>query len=370
MKNKFLKLWEFIKKISIPDIVFVITILVLMIIPNTKFDKADYDFIEKRPLAAFPKLIKNGGINKEFGKLFENFYNDRFRKREICINKNILIKSFINQRMENDIAMTGKHGWVFYKGDNSIANYQNKVLFSDFELLKIKHNLEVLNRWCNKNGIKLIVIIPPDKNRIYGEYYPKNIKKINPKSRVELLREFLDENSNIKIIYPIEQMYERKKMDEEPLYYHTDTHWTQTGSYIAYNEIFKQIAQKYPYLQNVDCNKLRTERKNYSGDCTINPKKKKSDFTYLFYDEPVLKYTIKKYDLKIAIIGDSFSGELSRWLSKSFDVQYNQYNKTVEQFNAFSIKNWEDRILSYNPDVLIIEFVERYADKLLDLYKE
>ena len=58
MKNKFLKLWEFIKKISIPDIVFVITILVLMIIPNTKFDKADYDFIEKRPLAAFPKLIK------------------------------------------------------------------------------------------------------------------------------------------------------------------------------------------------------------------------------------------------------------------------------------------------------------------------
>lgn len=370
MKNKFLKLWEFIKKISIPDIVFVITILVLMIIPNTKFDKADYDFIEKRPLAAFPKLIKDGVINKEFGKQFESFYNDRFRKREICINKNILIKSFINQRMENDIAMTGKHGWVFYKGDNSIANYQNKVLFSDFELLKIKHNLEVLNRWCNKNGIKLIVIIPPDKNRIYGEYYPKNIRKVNPKSRVELLREFLDENSNIKIIYPIEQMYERKKMDEEPLYYHTDTHWTQTGSYIAYNEIFKQIIQMYPYVQQPDYKKLHTERKTYSGDCVINPKKKESGFSYLFYDEPVGNYNITKYNLKIGVVGDSFSNDLLNWLNRSFNTQKYQYNETVELYNKFSMKMWEGRILSYNPDVLIIEFVERYADKLLDLYKE
>ena len=370
MEKRLLKIWEFVREINIPDVIFAVVILVLVILPNTKLDKSEYDYVEKRPLATFPKLIKDGEINREFGKQFESFYNDRFRNREICIDKNLIIKGFINQRTENHIVLRGRHGWMFYKGDNSIANYQNKVLFSDSELLKIKHNLEVLNDWCNRNEIKLIVIIPPDKNRIYGEYYPKNIKKINPKSRVELLREFLDENSNIKIIYPVEQMYERKKIDKEPLYYHTDTHWTQTGSYVAYNEIFKQIAREHPYLQNVDCNKLRTERKNYSGDCTINPKKKKSDFTYLFYDEPVLKYTIKKYDLKIAIIGDSFSGELSRWLSKSFDVQYNQYNKTVEQFNAFSIKNWEDRILSYNPDVLIIEFVERYADKLLDLYKE
>ena len=370
MRNILGKIWKFVKKVSLPDAIFVTAILIIITIPNIMLNKKQYELVEKRPLAKMPKLIVNGKINKELGKQFENFYNDNFWQRNTCIDKNLAIKGFINGRMEGYLEIEGQNGCLFYKGDDSVSNYKNKVLFSDMELLRIKHNLDILNVWCNKNGIKLIVVIPPDKNRVYGEYFPKHIKKVNPKSRVELLREFLDENSNIKIIYPIEQMYERKKMDEEPLYYHTDTHWTQTGSYIAYNEIFKQIAREHPYLQNVDCNKLRTERKNYSGDCTINPKKKKSDFTYLFYDEPVLKYTIKKYDLKIAIIGDSFSGELSRWLGKSFDISYNQYNKTVELFNKFSMEMWEDRILAYNPDVLVVEIVERYADKLLDLYKE
>lgn len=380
MKEKlgkfFRNIWEFIKNISIPDIIFVVVIFILMVIPNTKFDKRELDFVEKRPLATLPKLIVDGEINKEFGKQFENFYNDRFRKRGICIDKNLAIKSFINGRKENSAEMEGLDNWIFYKGDNSVANYQNKTLFSDLELLKIKHNLEILNSWCNKNGIKLIVIIPPDKNRIYGEYYPRHIKKVNPKSRAELLKEYLDENSDIKIIYPVEQMYKRKKMDNEPLYYHADTHWTPSGSYVAYNEIFKQIKRKYPYVQQVDYSKLHVKRMTFKerfgrfGDGAINLKIKDPDFAYLFYDEPLSNYSPKRYNLKIGIIGDSFSNELTSWLGRSFNTQYYWYNEKVELFDDFSMKMWEDKILSYNPDVLVVEFLERYAYKLLDLYKD
>lgn len=344
--------------------------------PNTKFDKSEYDYVEKRPLAMLPKLFNDGQVNKEFGKQFESFYNDRFRKRSICIDKNLAIKGFINGRMENSLEVEGLDNWIFYKGDNSVANYQNKTLFSDVELLKIKHNLEILNSWCNKNKIKLIVIIPPDKNRIYGEYYPRHIKKVNPKSRAELLKEYLDKNSDIEIIYPVEQMYKRKKMDNEPLYYYTDTHWTPSGSYIAYNEIFKQIKQKYPYVQQVDYNKLHVKRMTFKekfgrfGDGAINLKTKDSDFAYLFYDNPTNGYNLKRYNLKIGIIGDSFSNELSGWLNRSFNTQHYWYNEKIELFDDFSMKMWEDKILSYKPDVLVVEFLERYAYKLLDLYKD
>ena len=371
------KIWSFIKRISVPDVIFVIAIAIFIIIPNTKFDKDEYDFVEKRPLGVLPKLIKdNGEVNKEFGKQFENFYNDRFRKRTVCIDANLYLKGLINRRMENSLEMEGLDNWIFYKGDNSIANYQNKVLFSDMELLKIKRNLDLLNNWCRKNNIKLIVVIPPDKNRIYGEYYPRHIKKVNPKSRVELLREYMDKNSNVKIIYPVEQMYVRKKLDNEPLYYYTDTHWTPVGAYIAYSEILKQIKQKYSYVEPVDYNMFETKRMTFKemfgrdGDGAHNLKIEDSDFKYLYFDKLLKDCKPRRYNLKVAVIGDSFSGELSKWLKNNFNIKYYWYNEKVELFDNFSMAMWEDKILSYKPDVLVVEFLERYAYKLLDLYKD
>ena len=374
--RKILKdIWGFIKKVSVPDVIFVIIILVFIIIPNTKFDKKQYELVEKRPLAKMPKLIVDGKVNKEFGKQFENFYNDRFRKRNACIDRNLAIKGFINGRMEGYLEVEGQDGWLFYKGDNSVSNYQNKVLFSDVELIRIKHNLDVLNSWCNKNGIKLIVIIPPDKNRVYGEHFPKHIKKVNPKSRVELLKEYLDEYSGVRVIYPVEQMYVRKKFDNEPLYYYTDTHWTPVGAYVAYSEIIKQISKSYPYVKTVDYNKLNPKRMTFkerfgrNGDGADNLKINDYDFKYLYYEDNK-NYHPVMYNIKVAIIGDSFSGELMHWLNKSFQANLFWYNEKVDLFNNFSMKLWEDKVLSYNPDILIVEFVERYAYKLLDLYKD
>lgn len=379
MKEKlgkfFRNIWEFIKKVSIPDVIFLIVILILFILPNTKFDKKKYEFIEKRPLATLPKLIVDGKINKEFGKQFESFYNDRFRKRSVCIDRNLAIKAFINCRKENALEIEGENKWLFYKADNSVANFQNKVLFSDTELLKIKRNLDILNAWCRKNNIKLIVIIPPDKNRIYGEYYPKHIKKVNPKSRVELLREYMSENSNIEIIYPVEQMFERKRLDDEPLYYYSDTHWTPSGAYVAYNEILKQIKHYYSNVEPVDYKKMTTKKMTFEqrfgryGDGADNLKIKDYDYEYLFF-EKANNYNPRKYNTKIAVIGDSFSGELIQWLNKTFNTKNYWYNEKAELFDDFSMEMWEDKILSYKPDVLIVEFVERYAYKLLDLYKD
>lgn len=382
MKEKLQKIlgqiWEFIKKVSIPDAIFVAVILILFILPNTKFDKKEYEFVEKRPLATMPKLIVDGKINKEFGKQFENFYNDRFRKRNVCIDRNLAIKGYINGRMENYLEIEGQDSWLFLKADNSIANFQNKVLFSDVELSKIKRNLDILNAWCRKNNIKLIVIIPPDKNRVYGEYYPKHIKKVNPKSRVELLREYMSENSNIEIIYPVEQMFERKKLDNEPLYYYSDTHWTQTGSYVAYKELLKRMKKHYSFIVPIDNADLKTtrmtfkERFNREGDGVDNLKMggRYNDHDYLVFQDLKNGQNEKKYNLRVTFLGDSFSGELRGWFSRSFYVNSITYNETVELADNFSMALWEDKILSYNPDVLVVEFLERYAYKLLDLYKD
>ncbi len=375
MRNILGKIWKFVKKVSLPDAIFVTAILIIITIPNIMLNKKQYELVEKRPLAKMPKLIVNGKINKEFGKQFENFYNDNFWQRNTCIDKNLAIKGFINGRMEGYLEIEGQNGCLFYKGDDSVSNYKNKVLFSDMELLRIKHNLDILNVWCNKNGIKLIVVIPPDKNRVYGEYFPKHIKKVNPKSRVELLREYMSKNSDIEIIYPIEQMYARKKHDSEPLYYYTDTHWTPVGAYVAYNEIIKQINKSYPYVKTLDYHKLDSTRMTFkerfgrNGDGADNLKTDDYDIKYLFYKDSK-NYNPAKYDLKVAIIGDSFSGELLFWMGKGFDVNRYLYNEKVELFVDFSMKLWEDKVLSYNPDILIVEFVERYAYKLLDLYKD
>lgn len=379
MKEVFYKIYNFLKTINILDLVFLIVLLVILIIPNTKFDDSKYEFIEGRPLAKLPSFVAEGKINKNFGKEFEDFYNDRFRKRSICIKASINIKSFINRRFENTIGIQGQNGWFFYKGNSSIANFQNKILFTDKELLKIKNNLESLNNWCVKNNIKLVVVVPPDKNRVYGEYYPPYIRKVNPKSRVELLKEYLDSNSKIRIIYPVEQMQVFKSQNNELLYYYTDTHWTQSGSYITYEQIMNCIKQKYPYVRQIDNSKLlvkkMTHKEKFGTDGDIVnglDVKDISQFSheYIFYEDCPKIYRPRKYNKKVAILGDSFSTEIYNWLSKSFDTKRFWYNETPDLLDNFSMKLWEDKILSYKPDILVVEFVERHSHKLLDLYKE
>ena len=378
-----MKIKEFLKerllsKISLPDLLLIIFLIILFIVPNTKFSNQEFDGIEKRKLVTFPKFLVNNKINMKFGQQFGLFYNDRHRKRSDFIDFYFLVNELINGKQENLSGIEGKDNWFFTTIDDSIRIFQNLSFFDYSELIKIKNNMERLDKWGKENGIKVIFLIPPGKSSVYGEYFPSKYKKINSEGRIDLLKKYLDNNSYLNLLYPKKLLIDAKT-DDELLYYKGDTHWTLLGSYLVYKELVSEInkTMNKTFLP-INIDEFNYEKKSYKeafgkdGDICGNMRMQDgcNDVKYKIFTSFKKGYTPEKYNFKILYIGDSFSDALIYWTNFNFNYERYWYNETAELCDNFSIKLLEKDILDKKPDVLVIEMVERLSFKLLDLYKD
>jgi len=97
----------------------------------------DRDIIERfenRNLTKKEKIIISGRINNFFFKNTEEYLMDHFTLRRKIIDTYIYLDNFLVGRIENETAFMGKNKWLFYKGGNSIRNYQNIDNYNDDEI--------------------------------------------------------------------------------------------------------------------------------------------------------------------------------------------------------------------------------------------
>lgn len=153
--------------------------IAFMFVPVLHINRDEISVQENRTLAKYVPLIDDdsGAINYNFGKDFESWFNDRFFGRKQFIKTSKKIDMYINNEIKNFDAMAGKENWLFTKRWNSEDMFRNKYLFDDEDLSKLKHRLESLQMWLSKRDIKLYLMLVPDKERVYGEYYPTDIRR-------------------------------------------------------------------------------------------------------------------------------------------------------------------------------------------------
>lgn len=154
------------------DMIFVFIFFISLMIPISNISNEIISKNENRNLSKYQPLITNEHkINYNFGKDFENYFNDRFFGRDLLLSYNKKIESLFNSKYGNGLVVVGKNNWLFFNGDNAIENYQNINLFSGKELKQISNYLQTVNEWCEKNGKFFYFFIIPDKDKIYGEYH-------------------------------------------------------------------------------------------------------------------------------------------------------------------------------------------------------
>ncbi|MCI7223515.1 MULTISPECIES: alginate O-acetyltransferase AlgX-related protein [Fusobacterium] len=352
--------------------IYLIIAFIILIIPILKIDKKEKDDIENRNLSKKPSFIIENKINLNYGKEIEQWLNDHFFKREKILKFYKKLDRKLKNRVENEKVFMGKEKWLFYKGDNSIRNYQNIDLFTDEDLKLIVKNIKNRKKWLKKKGISYYLFIAPDKNKVYGEFYPNFIKKVNTIGRVEQLKESFNRNE-LEIIYPLERLLLEKTKSEDLLYYKTDTHWNSYGAFIGYEELLKVIKRDFvdieeikekdlnisykPYL-NGDLGKMLSLNFNqYKKDNYKNIVIKNQEFEYIKNNprgEGILTKSNKKY--KVLILRDSFMTDMHPYISQTFgEVNY----IWTHDFNSF-----QKLIEEYNPDIIIQEIVERYIFSL------
>ena len=92
---------------------------------------------EKKKLASFPSLIKDGSFNKKVFGEFDDYLADHFAYKEKLVTANAILRSALfNESAENQV-IKGKDGYLFfrtgvenYQGEDVLTKLSSKELFS------------------------------------------------------------------------------------------------------------------------------------------------------------------------------------------------------------------------------------------------
>jgi hypothetical protein len=358
------------------DIVFVCCFFVLLFIPMSNVSHQDRTVSENRMLATYQPLFKGGQINPEYGKQFEAWFNDRFgyRKKVIAFYDRVVQLSGLWNG--NAKVLVGKNGWLFYKSDDTLLNYSNKVVLNPESMAHGLDYLSALNSWAKRHNKKFYYVIAPDKNKIYGEYF-RLVNKVKPDSEGignQFFR-YIKANSDIDVIYLYETLLKHKQ--DGWLYWKEDTHWNQYGAYVGYLEIMNHITKDFkikPYVvHSWQMNPHGGVLRQMLGDAYVEDK------APVLYKEPV--HTVAKncavqassaggseYRIdcenprgkgKVFVLRDSFSIDLLEYYARTFAkvTAVWRYDITPEYLD----------LIDKQFDIVILENVERAIPIVLNV---
>jgi len=272
-------------------------------------------------------------------------------------------------------AIVGDDGWLVFTAEGDIEDYQRVNLFTKDELAQFQKNLDALSAKYAERGITLLVIVPPNKNSIYPERVPSQIPALGSESKLDQVVTYLQAHGQTQVIDLRPALMVAKS--ERQVYYATDTHWNDYGIYIAYFALMKELNKVYPNLvvhpisdfKIVERDPERLDLANNMG-ITLLPESK-----IQFVNQFDLHTKYKNINLgqrklmfsynpdvslpNLVMYYDSFFFGVVPMLGEHFHNGY-----FIQNYTGGGLWNlsWVDE---QNPDVVIIEFAERYLDDLL-----
>lgn len=382
------------KHYSRVDILFLVACIIILFIPMSNISDAKKSDTENRNLAVWkPFIDKKEGINYNFGRDFDSWFNDRFNLRSelLAFNDRYLhLFNNVADYYETEHAILEKNtGFMFTKKYNSLGMYLRTNLYTQAECEKIKATLTNLQAYFKANDVKLYILLSNDKESIYPELYPKYYIPRPHKSRQEQLVEIISSIDGLGLIYPKEKILDAKN-DGNFIFLKGDTHYSPygecaRGSLIEYMEIINTLSNDFLIKDILTTDDFTTEQMLVGGDIfdqlkslnleeelvevfrLKNPKAKVAQHSSIREVNDVLVINNHKVEnsLKVVMIGDSFHTRYRKFLGENF-------NKFISLFfgdgRPFILDDeLKLQLFSEKPDILILESTERFLDRFLYL---
>ena len=279
---------------------------------------------------------------------------------------------------------------------NQKEEFSNDILtpLSDRLMSQIINNIKILKEYASKNNFKVYIAVVPSKEYIYQEediYHP-NYKRENVYTLVEKVKEELGYD----IIYPAEEF--RKLKQDEVLFYKTDHHLSNIGSYEFYKCIINRINKDF---KDINITPLSEFNKFYNN--LVRPVEYRTfekggniERVQIDDDKTLLKYNYEYYDYKnldsinvisnfpygehinpngkykMFIIGNSMIETLTYFLDTNFyEIVKYRFNSSLEKpprREEMDMKGYEPFIEEEKPDILLIVLSAGFIPKLQYLY--
>ena len=300
-----------------------------------------------------------------------NFENNLIMKN-LLIEKTNWLHLKIGDRVFPEVVI-GKGGWMEYSGDGNLDDFQIvQPLWNKHSLAK---RLAAFEKYLNEQGITLLIVVAPNKASIYPERLPEEIQPLSTQTRLDYLISALKER-NLPPVLDLRPALQQAKLEQE-VYYVSNTHWNGYGAFVAYTAILNELSKTHPELQPYKPEELHlgTKRATVQDIAKLLQANfiKEPHFFYVPKDHPVQSLTLKDYygfnhitsvddeNLPtLLMIHDSFGYRfLNEYMSMNFKKAYfiHSGEDTPLYLNRAAIEQ-------FNPDIIVIEIVERSLNNL------
>jgi len=290
----------------------------------------------------------------------KNYFSKNYGLKESLLEYylNFKINTLKESALPNQV-VKGKNDWLFL-GNKHHKSFNNAFGNDDFTKKKasqINNNLKKISTYLDSEKIPFYFVIAPDKNQIYSEQLPFQLKKNN--TRTNKLIKKIKSETNINCFSLHKVLIENKHKSE--LYIKTDSHWNSYGAFIGYQEIMKKInTQNLFKTEKIEDYNI-IETLNFSGDLSnmllsskkasniIFERKKPNNIEVISYTSYSQHYKNKNGSGKLMIYRDSFTNALTPFFNNTFNevIYIRGHNLNRKLINSFK------------PDVIILEKIER-----------
>jgi hypothetical protein len=273
--------------------------------------------------------------------------------------------------------IVGRENWLFIGHENEGIDELRYFLgcnpLGEAELERWLHVLTERQRWLARRGVEYLLVIAPNKSTVYPEYLPA-IYPRGRRTRLDQLSEFMERHAPgfpLLDLRPVMKSGKKARL----LYWTADSHWNDFGKHLAYREIVRRLALRFPSLRALTPDAFEVQPcadpPHDLEDLLLLPCKSKVPLFRLLPKRPLPAARIwsskadavvftEVYRSRIAslplavIVHDSFGESLKRILS----CHFRRSRWLLDRSHAFP-SAWIDR---KKPDVFIDEIAERYLE--------
>lgn len=363
------------KRLLRPEIIIVSLFLIAILLPGLdiclKLDRFRH-LNENRAQAAFPVMVLSVNALQKFPQEYTRWFNDHFGFRNMLVRANFFIRHTLMGGSPSRQVIVGKDGWLFYNGEGTIEDFRCITKFDATSLAKWGQTLEKRRLWLERQGIRYIYMIAPNKSTVYGEFMPDAYTRVRASSGLDDMVEYLKKNTRVTVVDSRQAFLAAKS--RQRLYLKTDTHWNQYGAFLAYSEIMKPLSAWFPSLRAKTLEDFTIEtNKGNGGDLTAligGTEFIKDDFPVLkpkdgsslkldgINDKAKSPLTVTRPDNRLPraiFFRDSFFSSVAPFIANHFSYScyyWDYWNSTTPI---------EEMIHTHQPDIVIEEVVERSA---------
>ncbi len=227
------------------NLIFIICFFILLSIPAftklpppSDFAAQPGKFLTSRPLLqVYWSLLRLPGE-------YQNYFATHFFLRDRGVTWTNEILARMGNIVFHDV-LVGDQGWLYLTDENNLSYYQCNRPFTQEELAILVNKVELMREISLRKGANFLLLISPNKESIYPEFLPADIRVSGNTCRMDQAFQAL-RTAGMDVIDLREPLLDAKPTSQ--LFFRTDTHWNDTGAFLAYNVVISDLKKHFPSL--------------------------------------------------------------------------------------------------------------------------